>query len=173
MTIQKPKKTRTTMQGRFIPKYPEKYVGNPNAIFFRSSWEYRFMIWADQNNAVVRWASEEIAIPYVNPIKKDASGNHKISRYYPDFIIMVRKPDGSISKTIVEIKPKKESVLTEKSSDRDKMAFIVNKAKWEAATAYAQRNGATFAVVTEEQLFWKGPAKPKAAPKPRKRVTTK
>jgi hypothetical protein len=163
-TVKKPK-TRTTMQGRFIPKFPAKYVGNPDAIFFRSSWEYRFMIWADQNNAVLRWASEEIAIPYVNPIKKDLSGNHKISRYYPDFIIMVRKPDGTVTKTIVEIKPKKESVLTEKSSDRDKMAFIVNQTKWAAARAYAARNNAEFAVVTEEQLFWKGPEK---KPAPRK-----
>lgn len=164
-TVKKPRKQATTMKGRFIPKFPEKYVGNVAAIFFRSSWEYRFMIWADQNRSVVRWGSEEIAIPYINPIKTDLQGQNKISRYYPDFIMMTQKPDGTLQKVIVEIKPKKESVLTEKSSDRDKMAFIVNQAKWAAAEAFARKNNAQFVVVTEEQLFWKGPEKKKAAPR--------
>ena len=51
------------------------------------------------------------------------------------------------------------------------MAYIVNQAKWAAARAYAARNNAEFAVVTEEQLFWKGPEKKQPAtrkPKARK-----
>lgn len=147
------------MKGRFMPRRPEKYIGNPSAIFFRSSWEYRFMMWADANNSVLKWGSEEIAIPYVNPIKTDLQGRNKISRYFPDFIMLTQSPDGTVKKVIVEIKPKKESMLTEKSSDRDKMAYIVNKAKWEAAQAFAKQNGAEFVVVTEDQLFWRGPAK--------------
>ena len=153
------KKKSTTMKGRFIPRHPEKYIGNVGAIFFRSSWEYRFMAWADMNNAVIRWGSEEIAIPYINPIKKDLQGNNKISRYFPDFIMLTQAPNGALKKVIVEIKPKKESVLNEKSSDRDKMAYVVNMAKWEAARAFALKNGAEFVVLTEEQLFWKGPPK--------------
>lgn len=168
MTLPKKRKAVSTMKGRFIPKFPEKYIGNVAAIFFRSSWEYRFMIWADNNRSVIRWGSEEIAIPYVNPIKTDLQGRNKISRYYPDFIMMTQRPDGVLEKVIVEIKPKKESVLTEKSTDRDRMAYIVNQAKWAAAEAFCKSNGAKFVVVTEEQLFWKGPEKKKTTPrKPR------
>ena len=163
MAIQKARKAPTTMKGRFIPKFPEKYVGNASAIFFRSSWEYRFMIWADNNRSVVRWGSEELSIPYINPIKTDLQGRNKISRYYPDFIMMTQRPDGMLEKIIVEIKPKKESVLTEKSTDRDKMAYVVNQAKWAAADAFAKKNNAKFIVVTEEQLFWKGPRKQKSS----------
>lgn len=166
------KKQATTMKGRFIPKHPEKYIGKVDQIFFRSSWEYRFMIWADNNNSVLQWGSEEIAIPYIHPLKKDLQGNQKTARYFPDFIMRTMDQQGNVKTVVVEIKPKKESVLTEKSTDRDRLAYIVNQAKWQAARAFCQRNGAEFAVVTEEQLFWKGPAKtpkPKAKAKPKRK----
>jgi hypothetical protein len=142
-----------TMRGRFIPKFPQKYVGNSNAIFFRSSWELRFMKWLDENNAVVRWGSEELAIPYVNPIKTDAQGRPVISRYYPDFIIQYIDTSGQVKKEIIEIKPYKESVITPKMSDRDKQAFMVNQAKWKAASIFAEQQGAEFRVITEQTLF--------------------
>jgi hypothetical protein len=142
-----------TLTGRFIPKHPEKYIGNVNRVIFRSSWERRFMIWLDGNNAVLRWGSEELAIPYINPIKVDAAGRPKISRYFPDFIILYRDNSGGIKKEIVEIKPYKESVITPRMSERDKMAYVVNQAKWKAAAMYAAANGAEFRVVTERSLF--------------------
>lgn len=141
------------MRGRFIPKNPQKYVGNVNNILFRSSWETRFMQWLDQNNAVLRWGSEELAIPYVNPIKVDANGRPKISRYFPDFVVLYRDTAGNVKKEIVEIKPYKESVITPRMSDRDKQAYVVNQAKWKAAAEFAERNGATFRVITEKTMF--------------------
>lgn len=144
------------LRGRFIPKNPQKYVGNINAIFFRSSWERRFMIWLDSNNAVLRWGSEELAIPYVNPIKVDENGRPKISRYFPDFVIMYRDKDGSIKKEIVEVKPSKQSVATPGMSERDKMLLAVNNAKWKAASAFAESQGATFRVLTERAMFHQG-----------------
>lgn len=145
--------------GRFIPKNPQKYVGNPNNILFRSSWEVRFMKWLDTNNAVLRWGSEELAIPYVNPIKVDAAGRPKISRYFPDFIILYRDNFGNIKKEIVEVKPYKESVITPRMSDRDKEAYIVNQAKWKAAAIFAESQGATFRVITERTMFRNGAKK--------------
>lgn len=141
------------MSGRFMPKNPQKYVGNVHNIMFRSSWEVRFMQWLDTNNAVLRWGSEELAIPYVNPIKIDANGRPKISRYFPDFIMLYRDSSGNIKKEIIEVKPYKESVITPKMSERDKMAYAVNQAKWKAASIFAESQGATFRVVTEKSLF--------------------
>jgi hypothetical protein len=141
------------MRGRFVPKNPQKYVGNVNQIFFRSSWEMRYMKWLDANNAVIRWASEELAIPYVNPIKTDPSGRPKISRYYPDFIVMYRDVNGQVHKEIIEVKPFQQAVMTPRMSDRDKMAYVVNQAKWKAAADYAEANGAKFRVITERSMF--------------------
>lgn len=139
--------------GRFIPKNPAKYVGNPNLIIWRSSWELRFMKWLDENNSVMRWGSEELAIPYINPMKMDANGRPKISRYFPDFIIMYQDSSGMMKKEIIEIKPLKESIITPRMSERDKMAYVVNQAKWKAASVYAEANNATFRVLTEKSLF--------------------
>jgi hypothetical protein len=134
-------------RGRFIPKNPQKYAGNVGKVLFRSSWELRFMMWLDQNPAIIRWGSEELAIPYISPL------DMKAHRYFPDMIIMYKHTDGSIRKEIVEIKPYKETVMTPKASERDKLALIVNDAKWKAAHDFAELHGAKFRVITEKTLF--------------------
>ena len=138
-----------TMRGRFIPKNPAKYIGNANNIFFRSSWEYRFFIWLDQNPAVVRWGSEELAIPYLSPL------DNKVHRYFPDIIILYKHKDGSLRKEIVEIKPYSQTVPTPKMSERDKQALVINQAKWAAAAVYAEQMGSKFRVITEKTM-WSG-----------------
>jgi hypothetical protein len=134
-------------RGRFIPKNPQKYTGNASKIVFRSSWELRFFQWLDMNEAIVRWGSEELAIPYLSPL------DLRVHRYFPDIIVLYKHKDGSIRKEIVEIKPYHETVLTPKSTDRDKKALLVNDAKWKAASIYAEQFGATFRVITEKTMF--------------------
>lgn len=133
--------------GRFKPSNPQKYAGNVNRIMWRSSWELSFMKWLDANPAIIRWGSEELAIPYVSP--KDM----RVHRYFPDMIVMYKHKDGSIRKEIVEIKPYKETVPTPRMTERDAAALIINEAKWKAAAAFAQLNGAEFRVITEKTLF--------------------
>lgn len=141
--------------GRFIPKFPEKYVGRSvNQIFYRSSWEVAFMKWLDANPAVLRWASEELSIPYIHP--KDG----RVHQYYPDIVMIIKDVDGQVKKKIIEIKPYKETVPTPRMSPRDAEALIVNTAKWEAANLYAQKNGASFEVLTEKQMFKQRSKKP-------------
>lgn len=136
------------MGGRFIPKNPKKYVGRSvNNIMFRSSWELYFLKWLDSNDAVLRWGSEELAIPYISPL------DNRVHRYFPDMIIMYRDNTGAIRKEIIEIKPYKESVETPRMTPRDAQALMVNKAKWIAAADWATRNGAVFRVMTEKTLF--------------------
>ena len=117
------------------------------------------MKWLDENNAVMRWGSEELAIPYVNPIKIDAAGRPVISRYYPDFIIMYRDNTGGVRKEIVEVKPYAQAVMTPGMSERDKLMFAVNQAKWKAASLFAESQGATFRVITEKTMFKQGARK--------------
>ena len=133
--------------GRFIPKNPAKYVGNVNRVIFRSLWEMNFMKWLDKNPSVLRWGSEEIAIPYIKPT------DNMVHRYFPDMIVLYKHVDGSIRKEIVEIKQYKETVLTKNASDRDKLALTINDAKWKAAASFAEQHGATFRIITEKTLF--------------------
>lgn len=111
------------------------------------------MKWLDTNNAVLRWGSEELAIPYIHPF------DGRMHRYYPDMVIMYMDVSGNVKREIIEIKPHKESVATPKMSDRDRQALLINQAKWKYAAEYAEKNGAVFRVLTEQTMFKQKPRK--------------
>ena len=91
--------------GRFIPKNPQKYVGDPKNIIYRSSWECKVMSWLDKNNDILSWASEELIVPYVSPV------DGKWHRYFPDFLVKVRTKDGKTKTMMLEVKPKKQTKI--------------------------------------------------------------
>ena len=68
-------------QGKYKPKNPKKYKGDPSNIIYRSGWELKLMIRLDEDEQIISWGSEEIAIPYISPL------DNKIHRYYPDFLV--------------------------------------------------------------------------------------
>jgi hypothetical protein len=140
-------------RARFIPKNPSKYIGNPGNILCRSSWELSVCKFFDTHPSVYKWGSEEIKIPYIKPT------DNRVHHYFPDFIVMYKDQNGEIIKEIVEVKPLKESVLTERSSVYDKMQIAVNHAKWAAAEAFAAANGMRFRVLTEVSIFKNSPTK--------------
>ena len=57
---------------------------------------------------------------------------------------------------VIEIKPKKQSVLESKASAKDRAVVALNYGKWAAAQKWCQRNGLVFRVITEDQLFHNG-----------------
>jgi hypothetical protein len=57
---------------------------------------------------------------------------------------------------LIEIKPRKQSVIEEKMSSRDRAVVAVNYAKWHEASKWAKRNGMTFRVITEDDMFKNG-----------------
>lgn len=138
--------------GKFNPKNPKKYAGNSNNIWFRSSWELKLMHWLDLSESVVYWASEELPIKYLNPV------DQKIHRYFPDFIVKVKKKDGSIMTYILEVKPEyqtKQPVSNGKNTKRfikESIDYAVNQSKWNAATEFCKDRGWIFKVVTESDL---------------------
>lgn len=137
-------------QGIYVPKNPNKYIGNRQPKY-RSGWELTFMMFADNNPKVIKWASESITIPYRNPI----TGKNTI--YIPDFFLVYQDKTGKVVSEIVEIKPKKQTLIEEKVSNaRDRAVVAVNHAKWQAAAAYCKRLGVTFRVITEDDLFRNG-----------------
>lgn len=140
-----------TYHGRFTPKYPNKYKGDPTNIIYRSSWEQHVMRQLDLHPQVEWWASEELPIKYFSPVDK------KTHRYFPDFIVKVRRSNGSSSTYILEVKPQAQTTLrTTKRQTRkfleEAKTYAINQAKWKAADEFCKDNGWTFKVITENDL---------------------
>ena len=136
-------------QGTYEVINPDKYVGT-RAPRYRSGWEFSFMKFCDSNDHVLQWASEAIQIPYRHPL----TGKQTI--YVPDFLITYRTRNNTMRAELIEIKPKKQSVIESKMSSKDRAVVAINYAKWAQATKWAQRNGMTFRVVTEDDMFRNG-----------------
>jgi hypothetical protein len=136
-------------QGTYEVVNQDKYVGS-RAPRYRSGWELSFMRFCDNNNHVLQWASESIQIPYRHPL----TGKQTI--YVPDFFITYRTKNNTTRAELIEIKPKKQSVVESKMSSRDRAVVAINYAKWAAAEAWCRRQGITFRVITEDQMFKNG-----------------
>lgn len=140
-------------QGFYEVRNPEKYVGTHKPRY-RSGWELTFMMFCDNNKHVLQWASEAISIPYRNPL----SG--KMTMYVPDFFVVYSNKHGKQIAEVVEIKPKKQSLIESKvASAKDRMIVAINHAKWQAANAWCRQHGFSFRVVTEDDLFYQGKRK--------------
>jgi hypothetical protein len=136
-------------QGSYTPRNAEKYVGK-GVPRYRSGWELSFMTFCDNNQNVIQWASESISIPYRHPL------TGKTTMYVPDFLVMYRGPNNTTRAELIEIKPKKQSVVESKMSNRDRAIVAINYSKWDAATRWARANGLTFRVITEDDIFRQG-----------------
>ncbi|MCX8009244.1 MAG: head completion protein [Patescibacteria group bacterium] len=142
------------IQGKYIPKNVEKYKGNPNAIFFRSFWEYHLFQWLDGSSKVIEWGSETVVVPYLSP----KTGN--IQRYFVDIYAKIIDRDGKAQKYLIELKPYKETIPPKNIKDSPKyrerlLNYYVNVAKWKAAADAAEKNGMKFIVITEKEIYGK------------------
>jgi hypothetical protein len=138
-------------QGNYVILNREKYAGNGTPRY-RSGWELSFMKFCNTNDHVLQWASESIAIPYRHPI------TGKMTQYIPDFLITYRNRDNTVRAELIEIKPKSQSVIESKMNSRDRAVVAINYAKWDAATKWARKNGLSFRVITESDMFHNGRA---------------
>jgi hypothetical protein len=139
-------------QGPYTVKNAAKYVGKGTPKY-RSGWELTFMIFLDSNDNVLQWASESVRIPYRNPL------TGKQSIYIPDFLVTYRGRNNTTIAELIEIKPKKQSLLESRASDRDRAIVALNYAKWHQATLWCKKNGLTFRVINEDQIYHQGGTK--------------
>jgi hypothetical protein len=110
------------------------------------------MRWLDNHPGVLQWGSEELVIPYRSPI------DGRVHRYFPDFIIKKKTPDGKVDTVIVEIKPfaqTKPPTVQAKATKRyitEVQNWGINSSKWEAAVNYCKDRGWKFEIITEKEL---------------------
>ena len=136
-------------QGAYTVKNTSKYVGRGTPRY-RSGWENVFMNFCDNNENVLQWASEPVRIPYRHPL------TGKMTIYVPDFIVTYRGHNNTTRAELIEIKPKSQSLIEDRQSQRDRAIVAVNYCKWAAAQAWCKQNGLTFRVITESDIFRNG-----------------
>jgi hypothetical protein len=140
-------------KGKYQPSYPKKYKGDHTNIIYRSLWERKFMRYCDLNENILEWGSEEIVVPYRSPV------DNRYHRYFPDFYIKYKDNNGKIKKSIIEIKPYKQTVEPQLKKRKTKgyiyevMEYAKNQAKWESAKEWCLDRGYEFKVLTENELF--------------------
>jgi len=138
-------------QGIYTPKHPEKYVGSVDKIRYMSSWELAFNKFLDNNPNVLRWSSEEIAIPYIKPT------TGRVHRYFPDYWLEYRDKSGKLISEIIEIKPKSQTKRSRSKKPKNKLyediQYAINMSKWQACQSFCDSHGINFRIVTEDQLF--------------------
>jgi hypothetical protein len=109
----------------------------------------------DENINIVRWASEEIVIPYISPI------DNRPHRYFVDFYVEAKLADGSIKKMLLEVKPAAQTQPPKSPKRKTKryisevMTYGINEAKWKAAKEFCLDKGWEFRIITEAELFKK------------------
>lgn len=145
--------TKTNYQkGVYKLKNPNKYMGDAKNIVYRSSWELKFLNWCDRNENILKFSSEETVIPYVCPT------DGKLHRYFVDARIIVKTKTNEVKTYLIEIKPSKQTVPPKYPGRKTKRyltecaTFMKNRAKWNAATKYAEDRGWKFVILTEKEL---------------------
>jgi hypothetical protein len=144
-------------QGYYKLQNPEKYIGDPTKIIYRSSWENRFCKYCDLTAEVKKWSSEPVGIKYISPI------DNREHTYYVDFYMRVEKEDGPVD-YLAEVKPRASlvqpvlegiKITTKKlhNYNYELKTWLINRSKFAAAQHYANARGYKFIVVTEDFLF--------------------
>ena len=142
-------------QGYYQLRNPEKYIGNPNSIVYRSGWERKFCAYCDINPNIVKWGSEVSTVPYIGP-------DGRSHNYHIDFYLEMPDPSGVNKKMLVEVKPSNEcrppkapEKMTAKALESYEYSLKMyqkNLYKWQAAKQYAADRGMQFVIVNEQHL---------------------
>ena len=139
-------------QGVYKPVNIEKYIGKKLPIF-RSGWELKFFKWADCNENILKWGSENVIIPYLSPL------DNKVHRYFVDNFIIFKDRNGNNNRFLIEIKPSKQTKRPVRSKKKksstmlyEQKTYVINVAKWKAAQEWADKKGYKFLIVTEKEL---------------------
>ena len=140
-------------KGIYKPSYPKKYKCDQSNIIYRSLWEIKFMKYFDLNENILEWASEEFFIPYHDPT------TNRVRRYFPDFFIKYKDKDGNIRRSVIEVKPMRETLepkatkgKSRKTLINESVTYVKNQAKWKAAREFCADRKLEFKIMTEKEL---------------------
>jgi hypothetical protein len=134
-------------------KNPQKYIGDPSKLLYKSSWEERAFYVCDNNPNVLEWGYEIIDIPYIAPTR---NGGQRNRVYKPDLYVVTQN-NGVVKKKLIEIKPYKQTVKPRSRKPRTRLyeehTFIINELKWSAAKQWCKARNIEFVLSTEREMF--------------------
>lgn len=144
-------------QGKLIKPLDEymqstKQKNNEFYIQFKSALERIAFCYADLNPKVKRFAVEPFNIQYIKPT------DNQVHRYFIDMFIEFTTGDKfmveikSFAETVMPVPPKVKNPKSVLNYKQQLETYIVNQAKWKAATEFAKAKGLKFIVLTEKQL---------------------
>jgi len=133
---------RKTYSGKWKPRHPEKYKGDPTKITYRSLWERNTFRWIEKHPKVKWWNSEETIIPYI------CATDNKPHRYFID--LTIKFTNGKV--LLVEIKPAAQTKPPKRKNLNEAMTYMKNTSKWKYAKRYADQRGYKFEIWTEKTL---------------------
>jgi len=150
---------RKYKQGRYTCQNPDKYIGDLERIYYRSSWEQKLYYYLDMNKKVSKWCAEHVTIPY----EINENGHYSTHRYYPDAYCEIIKSDGNTQRVVIEIKPwseyrdleppkepKNKTMKSLRNYEYALRTFQKNIIKWQAAKKFCERRGMEFYIMTEK-----------------------
>lgn len=139
-----PKKDTRFHQGVLSPLIFHKVFPSQKnkPIIYRSSWERKFIGWAEHNKGVKYWGSE------CGGIKYRSSVDNNIHTYYPDFFLEME--DGR--KIVVEIKPKNQVKKPEGNNPWMVKTWMKNMSKWKTLKEICDQKNWSFWIITEDTV---------------------
>jgi hypothetical protein len=143
---------RQYQQGTYDVQNKDKYIGAKNPRYL-SSYELAVFQFCDRSPNVIECGSETTIVKYYNPVKQ------RLARYIVDIYIKYKDKAGNIHEELIEIKPKAQCKPPTKGRKRkdvyeqEVLTWMVNQAKWEEASKYADQRGMKFRILTEDSIF--------------------
>ena len=138
-------------KGKYKPKNPQKYKGDPRNIIYRSGWERDVMKWLDDKDNVLWWQSEEKCFWYRDELRKQNR------RYFPDFIVCFQRDYGEEIR-VIEVKPKKYCAPPKTPKRKTKSyyyhmeQYLLNQMKWKSMEKICEDRGWNFSILTEDDV---------------------
>lgn len=143
-------------KGQYTVVNPDKYLGDPDNVIYRSSWELEAFKKLDLHPDVIAWASEEIRIPYPKPGMDGIS--YTRGMYTPDLFVVKRNNEGKIDRELIEIKPHKQTMPSKARKPmvrlQEQYQYEVNRHKWAAAEDWCKQYGIVFRILSEKDMFF-------------------
>ena len=73
-------------KGKYQLKNTHKYIGNPMNVIYRSLWERKFMVYADNSDNILEWGSEikpkvQCSPPEKKPSRKTKAWYNKVKTW--------------------------------------------------------------------------------------------
>lgn len=153
-------------QGIFYPKNKDKVIklNALGGLYYRSSLEKKMMVYLDINEKIKFWGAEHLKIPYQKTEYHKESQDFRTTEhiYYPDFYYELIRDDGTILRTVAEVKPYSETIeprLAQNPTAKQMKNFEYalkmwnkNLSKWQYMIDWCEKKDMKFVIITEKLL---------------------